>query len=145
MDRSRAARERAQAAGGQLPQGPAAAGAISKSLELYNYPEWLRTLVAMLPVQRMPRMHSKPPPHMIEMALAALRTRSLPATRPVVDSTDGSSKTATATAAENGSKRKRRLAGEDDSSDDEVNTRGGGGYSSQFRMRQRARQDNYTF
>lgn len=143
MDRSRAARERVQAAGGQLPQGPAAAGAISKSLDLYNYPEWLRALVAMLPVPRIPRMHSKPPPHMIEMALAALRTRSLPATRPMVDSTDGSSNAAAA--AENGSKRKRRLAGDDDSSDEEAYTRGGGGYSSQFRMRQRARQDNYPF
>jgi hypothetical protein len=140
MDRSRAARERVQASGGQHPQIPAGTG--SKSLDVYNYPEWLRTLVAMLPVQRMQRTHSRPPPHMIEMALAALRTRSLPATRPVVDSTDSK---ATVASSENGPKRKRRLAGDDDSSDDEGNTRGGAGYSAQFRMRQRARQDNYPF
>jgi hypothetical protein len=78
---------------------------------------------------------------MIEMALAALRTRSLPATRPIVDSPDAKA----VAAAENGSKRKRRLAGDDDSSDEEAYTRGGGGYSSQFRMRQRARQENYPF
>ena len=133
MDRSRAARERAQPATGQ-PQTLTAATKFTDAL----HPEWLRTLLSMLPVQRMQRMNARPPPHMIEMALAALRTRALPATRPAAVSTDTVTNSTTG--------RKRRLGDDDDSSDDGTDVRiGGGGYSAQFRMRQRARQEASSF
>jgi len=84
-------------------------------------------------------MNAKPPPHMIEMALASLRNRALPP-KPV-----DSDVTALSRGFENnGSNRtgkRRRATEDDDSSDDDGDARGGGGYSSQFRMRQRARQE----
>jgi len=132
-DRSRAARERAQAATGQQ-QTLTTATKFTDAL----HPEWLRTLLSMLPVQRMQRINARPPPHMIEMALAALRTRALPATRPAAVSADGVANHTTG--------RKRRLGDDDDSSDDDTDARGGGGgYSAQFRMRQRARQEASSF
>jgi hypothetical protein len=68
---------------------------------------------------------SKPPPHMIEMALSALRNNALPAERP--------------NEVASSSNRKRKLEG-GDSSDEENGGTGGGGYGSQFRARQKARQ-----
>ncbi|KAK1744823.1 RNA cleavage stimulation factor [Skeletonema marinoi] len=94
-----------------------------------NAPEWLRPLIALLPpVPKFGRGITKPPPHLIEMALSTLRANVLPS-RP----TNG---------AANDSKKRRRDDG--DSSDEEGNGASGGGYSSQFRSRQRSRLTEHT-
>mmetsp|Transcript_37968 Transcript_37968/g.81124 ORF Transcript_37968/g.81124 Transcript_37968/m.81124 type:complete len:1355 (+) Transcript_37968:106-4170(+) len=116
-------RERSAGAGGAAAHAQAA-----NAMALQNSPEWLRPLLLLLPpVPKFGRMGTvKPPPHLTEMALSALRTNPLPA-RPT---TNGKS-----------SKRKRgRFNDGGDSSDEENgNATGGGGYSSQFRSRQRSR------
>ena len=86
-------------------------------MAIQSMPEWLRPLCLMLPATRLRvAVVPKPPPHMVEMALSALKANPLPAERPA------------------DSKRPR----DDDDSDDE-GPRGSGGYGSQFRARQRAR------
>lgn len=106
-----------------------------------NSPEWLRPLISMLPPPaRFQRggipMMQKPPPHLVEMALAFLKSTPLPE-RPTGDSS-GPGKGL------NGNKRKRNY---DYSSDEEggnpsqyvTGGNGGAGYANQFRIRQRAR------
>mmetsp|Transcript_6938 Transcript_6938/g.15065 ORF Transcript_6938/g.15065 Transcript_6938/m.15065 type:complete len:103 (+) Transcript_6938:1-309(+) len=81
------------------------------------------------PVPKFGRMGTvKPPPHLTEMALSALRTNPLPA-RPSGTSNNGNSKR----------KRGRGFNDGGDSSDEENGAMGGGGYSNQFRSRQRSR------
>ena len=102
----------------------AAMGQGANAVAVQNAPEWLRPLIALLPpVPKFGRGITKPPPHLIEMALSTLRANVLPS-RP----TNG---------AANDSKKRRRDDG--DSSDEEGNGASGGGYSSQFRSRQRSR------
>ena len=97
------------------------------SLAIQQSPEWLRPLLMLLPASKFrTAAMSKPPPHMIEMALSALRTNALPAERP-------------SEAVSEGDPRKRKRDG-GDSSDEENGYSGGGGYGSQFRSRQRKRQ-----
>lgn len=102
----------------------AAMGQGANAVAVQNAPEWLRPLLALLPpVPKFGRGITRPPPHLIEMALSTLRANELPP-RP----TNG---------AANDSKKRRRDDG--DSSDEEGNGASGGGYSSQFRSRQRSR------
>ena len=111
------ARERAAGAGAQ---------AAANALALQNSPEWLRPLLMLLPpVPKFGRGTVKPPPHLTEMALSMLRANTLPASRPV----DGTV---------NGSTSKKRGRDDGDSSDEE-NGNSGGAYSNQFRSRQRSR------
>jgi hypothetical protein len=124
------ARERLQqggAAGGGPAQNSAMAMAIQQS------PDWLRSMLVLLPASRLKTagVVGKPPPHLTEMALAALRQNNLPAERP-----RGNSSASTGLA---GNKHKLESGG-GDSSDEENGMRGAGGYGSQFRSRQRARQ-----
>ena len=107
----------------------AAMGQGANAVAVQNAPEWLRPLIALLPpVPKFGRGITKPPPHLIEMALSTLRANVLPS-RP----TNG---------AANDSKKRRRDDG--DSSDEEGNGASGGGYSSQFRSRQRSRLTEHT-
>lgn len=123
------------------------------------HPEYLRTLIILLPTSRFQRANTKPPPHMIEMALASLRNYPLPRkpTGPAANEKAGGS-----TMMMNGSirgmttnggmyggsisnkrKAKRYAEANGDSSDEDgiVNASNTGvGYSNQFRSRQRARQ-----
>ena len=46
-------------------------------------PEWLRLLILHLPRVPPHRLGQRPPPHLIEMALASLKSNDLPAERPV--------------------------------------------------------------
>jgi hypothetical protein len=114
-------RERFQQAGPSVQQSAA-------SLAVQQSPEWLQPMLMLLPASnyRSAAMN-KPPPHMIEMALSALRSNALPAERPSAEVSSNN--------------RKRKLDG-GDSSDEENGGAGGGGYGSQFRVRQRARQMN---
>jgi hypothetical protein len=113
------ARERLVGAGGGGPSSAAA-------LAIQQSPEWLRSLLNLLPASRLrTAILGKPPPHLVEMALSALRSSVLPAERPA-DEGNGAVP------------RKRQLEDGDDSDDDE-DMRGGGGYGSQFRARQKAR------
>ena len=97
------------------------------SLAIQQSPEWLRPLLLLLPASKFrTAAMNKPPPHMIEMALLALRTNALPAERPPDESSEGDPR-----------KRKRESG---DSSDEESGYGGGGGYGSQFRSRQKKRQ-----
>jgi hypothetical protein len=104
---------------------------------IQSSPEWLRGLLLLLPATARMKVGAKAPPHLIEMALAALRGNNLPAERPVDVSTSEKlepNKTAV--------KRPRGLMennGDGDSSDEENGNSYGGGYGSQFRARQRAR------
>lgn len=105
----------------------ASGGAVGSSaiiMAIQQMPDWLRPLLMTLPATRLRvPVVPKPPPHMVEIALAALKANSLPAERPEGEvSTSGS---------------KRKLAAID-SSDEESDVQGGG-YGSQFRNRQRAR------
>ena len=112
------ARERFQAAP-SVQQG-------ATSLAVQQSPEWLRPLLLLLPASKYrSAAMNKPPPHMIELALSALRNNALPAERP----SEGAG-------ANDPRKRKR----DDGDSSDEENGNEGGGYGSQFRARQRARQ-----
>jgi hypothetical protein len=118
------ARERLQQAAGG-PTGPSSAAA----LVIQQNPEWLRPMLLLLPASlyRTAAMN-KPPPHLIEMALSALRKNALPADRP----TDNDSKT-------NAAGKRKRESGGDSSDEENGNMDGSGGYGSQFRSR-RARQ-----
>lgn len=107
----------------------AAMGQGANAVAVQNAPEWLRPLIALLPpVPKFGRGITKPPPHLIEMALSTLRANELPS-RP-------------SNGAANDSKKRRRDDG--DSSDEEDNGASGGGYSSQFRSRQRSRLTEHT-
>lgn len=111
------ARERA--AGGAAAQ--------ATNIAIQNSPEWLRPLLLLLPpVPKFGRGTVKPPPHLTEMALSALRSNALPSNRPV------------GTGASRANNKKRGRDNDGDSSDDEDNM-AGGGYSNQFRSRQRSR------
>jgi hypothetical protein len=118
------ARERLQQAAGG-PTGPSSAAA----LVIQQNPEWLRPMLLLLPASlyRTAAMN-KPPPHLIEMALSALRKNALPADRP----TDNDNKA-------NATGKRKRESGGDSSDEENGNMDGGGGYGSQFRSR-RARQ-----
>ncbi len=95
-------------------------------------PEWLRGMLMLLPATLRNYRGAKAPPHLIEMALAALRDNPLPSVRP---STDGMS-----TQNGNGGLHKRQRKEMDDgNSSDEENFGSAGGYGDQFRNRQRAR------
>ncbi len=92
-------------------------------------PEWLRDMLLLLPATARNFRGAKAPPHMIEMALAALRDNSLPSSRPS-DPVQNPDTTAL--------KRKRPI-NDGDSSDEENGHVRGGGYGNQFRARQRAK------
>jgi hypothetical protein len=98
-------------------------------------PEWLRGMLMLLPAT-IRNYRGKAPPHMIEMALAALRDNDLPTSRPV--------DTTASTEMSNGGtmKRSRSNANGDYSSDEEDLNNLTGGYGSQFRARQKARLAN---
>jgi len=116
------ARERLQAGAGVASQG---GQANAVALAIQQSPEWLRPLLLLLPASRM-RMAilGKPSHHLVEMALSTLRASTLPAERPAGGSIP----------------RKRQREG-DDSDDDGNDLSGSGGYGSQFRARQKARQE----
>ena len=84
-------------------------------------------MLQLLPATARNYRGAKAPPHMIEMALAALRDNSLPSVRP----SDSQA------ADKNSNKRKRLVDG--DSSDEENGSSRGGGYGNQFKARQRAK------
>lgn len=90
-------------------------------------PEWLRDMLMLLPATARNFRGAKAPPHMIEMALAALRDNPLPASRPSDSQIPDS----------NVMKRKRKM--NDGDSSDEENVQMRGGYGNQFRNRQRAK------
>jgi len=92
-------------------------------------PEWLRDMLLLLPATTRNFRGAKAPPHMIEMALAALRDNSLPSSRPS-DLVQNSDSTAI--------KRKRPI-NDGDSSDEENGRVRGGHYGNQFKARQRAK------
>lgn len=130
LDRSRAARERMQMQQQQNQH--------SAILAKMNAPEWLKPLISMLPppprFQRggMPILQ-KPPPHLVEMALAFLKSTPLPE-RPKDEGTvqilNG--------IGTNGNKRKANYYYSSDEEGDKSSSNSG--YGNQFRMRQRARQ-----
>ena len=144
-----------------MNNNPAAAAAQQQQQQqiqaaIQSSPEWLRGLLVLLPLHQQrrggtatPILSTKPPPHMIEMALTALRKNDLPSVRPVDSTTKSSNSTAINAAINNnafvaGNKRKMLDNGQGDSSDEEgVNKMGNnigvGGYGAQFRSRQRAR------
>jgi len=95
-------------------------------------PEWLRGMLMLLPAT-IRNYRGKAPPHMIEMALAALRDNDLPASRPM--------DTPASTEMRNGGaiKRIRSNTNGDYSSDEDDISNLTGGYGSQFRARQKAR------
>ncbi|GKY95142.1 hypothetical protein MPSEU_000477900 [Mayamaea pseudoterrestris] len=110
------ARERFQ----QQATGLGAGHSTAMMLVIQQSPEWLRSLLVMLPASklRVPIV-PKPPPHLIEMALATLRLNSLPSERP----------------AETIPKKRSLHGASGDSSDDEDDNRKGGGYGTAFRKR----------
>mmetsp|Transcript_1541 Transcript_1541/g.2821 ORF Transcript_1541/g.2821 Transcript_1541/m.2821 type:complete len:1330 (-) Transcript_1541:273-4262(-) len=113
----------------------AGAGHQAHALALQNSPEWLRPLLLLLPpVPKFGRVGTvKPPPHLTEMALAALRSNPLPARPTGTTSSNGKN-------ANSSRKRGRGFNNGGDSSDEENgNAMGGGAYSNQFRSRQRSR------
>lgn len=119
------ARERLQAGAAPSSQNTAVTMVIQSS------PEWLRDLILLLPASRLRTpVLGKPPPHLTEMALSALRQSKLPAERPQDDKDTKAS----------GTKHKLGSGNGGDSSDDEGGAGGSGGYGTQFRSRQRARQ-----
>lgn len=117
-------RERSMVGGGAGVQ------AAANALALQNSPEWLRPLLLLLPpVPKFGRGTVKPPPHLTEMALSALRVNLLPSVRPTSSKGVGA----------NIKKRGRSNNRGDDSSDEDNGNTVGGGYSNQFRTRQRSR------
>ena len=91
-------------------------------LAIQQYPDWLRPMILLLPASKSRlSMVAKPPPHLTEMALNALKQNPLPAERPADAPTTG----------------KRALDANDS---DEENGGTGSGYGNQFRARQRVRQ-----
>jgi hypothetical protein len=141
------ARERLQQGGAGMGAALAVAGGnpqapnTAVTMAIQQSPEWMRPMLLLLPASRMRTIVlTKPPPHLTEMALTALRQNSLPVERPT-DSEDGT-RTLSGT--------KHRLessggggggGGGGDSSDEENGGMGGGGgFGTQFRARQRERQ-----
>jgi hypothetical protein len=101
------------------------------AMAIQQNPEWLRSLLMMLPASRNLRgVWNKPPPHLTEMALATLRQNNLPAERPRGANGSGTKH----------SRSSKGGGGGGDSSDEENGGRGNGGYGLAFRARQRARQ-----
>jgi len=114
----------------RMQQGAAAAPGQAQPtammLAIQQSPDWVRELLLLLPASRLRvPIVPKAPPHLIEMALSALRQNQLPAERPA-DTSNGLSKL------------KRGISG-GDSSDEEEGSNKAGGYGSQFRSRKRAR------
>ena len=133
LDRSRAARERMQMQQQQNQQ--------SAILTKMNVPEWLRPLISMLPppprFQRggLPMMQ-KPPPHIVEMALAFLKSTPLPE-RPK-DDAENMQVLKNGSGSMNGNKRRLNAYYSSDEEGDKGSSNPG--YRNRFRMRQRARQ-----
>lgn len=121
-EKKNSARERLQAstAVSQTGQPNAVALAIQQS------PEWLRPILLLLPASRM-RMAilGKPSHQMVELALSTLRASTLPAERPAGGTIP----------------RKRQREGDDSEDSDDDAIANSGGYGSQFRARQKARQE----
>ena len=131
LDRSRAARERMQMQQQQNQH--------SAILAKMNAPEWLTPLISMLPPP--PRFQrggipilQKPPPHLVEMALAFLKSTPLPE-RP---QDEGNVQGWNGIGTMNGNKRKLNNYYSSDEEGDKCSSNSG--YGNQFRMRQRARQ-----
>lgn len=121
------ARERlALATGAGGPTGVLGGTAIMLSIQ--QSADWLRPLLLLLPASqlRLPIV-AKPPPHLTEMALSAMRQNALPAERPTDDVSSKSTK--------------RSLATNNDGSSDEEDGVGSSGYGAAFRARQRARME----
>lgn len=116
------ARERLQQG---TPGGAATAGQQTPMmLAIQQSPEWLRSLLILLPASRLRLpIVAKPPPHLTELALSSLRQGQLPSERPS-NATNRSNK---------------RKADGGDSSDEENGTQSGMGYGNYFRNRQRQR------
>jgi hypothetical protein len=111
-----------------------APGGMAGAVASHAAPEWLRPLLLLLPpVPKFGRAGAaRPPPHLTEMALGALRSSTLPI-RPT--SVPGNGKAGAGVR-----KRGRGFNNGGDSSDEENgNSMRGGGYSGQFRARQRSR------
>mmetsp|Transcript_12323 Transcript_12323/g.18919 ORF Transcript_12323/g.18919 Transcript_12323/m.18919 type:complete len:964 (-) Transcript_12323:38-2929(-) len=121
-EKKNSARERLQAstAVSQTGQPNAVALAIQQS------PEWLRPILLLLPASRM-RMAilGKPSHQMVELALSTLRASTLPTERPAGGTIP----------------RKRQREGDDSEDSDDDAIANSGGYGSQFRARQKARQE----
>lgn len=116
------ARERLQQ--GSSLQAGAGGQSSAIMLAIQQSPDWLRPLLLLLPASRLRLpIVAKPPPHLVELCLNALKINPLPAERP----TD-----------ENNTAEKRKREDQEDSDDEN----GGisGGYDSQFRSRQRVKQ-----
>ena len=99
----------------------------SVAATVLSSPEWLRGLLLLLPATTRNYRGAKAPPHMIEMALAALRDNALPSARP-----SGSLATESTSV-------KRKRMNDGDSSDEENGNSRVGGYGNQFKARQRAK------
>lgn len=131
------ARERLQQQGGGVPgfQTTPIQMAIQQS------PEWLRSMLLLLPASRLrTSIIPKAPPHLVEMALNALRQSKLPAERPSDDGGNG----VLAGNKHSLEPKKQNGGGGGDSSDEETGPSGSGGYGTQFRARQRARMSNHS-
>jgi hypothetical protein len=115
----------------RLAQSAALSQSTSVMAAVQGSPEWLRGMLMLLPAT-IRNFRGKAPPHMIEMALAALKDNPLPAVRPAGKSGMSEKISGAAT------KRSRGNMNGYYSSDEEQNT-GGNGYGSQFRARQKAR------
>ncbi len=114
----------------RLAQSAALGQSTSVMAAVQASPEWLKGMLLLLPAT-IRNYRGKAPPHMIELALAALKDNPLPGVRPAGKSSVSEKMPVAST------KRTRDISGEY-SSDEEQNT-GGNGYGSQFRARQRAR------
>ena len=108
-------------------------------------PEWLIPLIALLPKLALHRAGARPPPHLIEMALASLQTNSMPAERPedaphvAANGLSDPANVASVASAPPSDPRKRRapVGGDESSDEDNAGKSGGGGYGQQFRQRRR--------
>jgi hypothetical protein len=118
------------AAGATASTAAAAAGPASAMMvAIQTSPEWLRSLLLLLPASRLRLpIVAKPPPHLVEMALATLLNNDLPAERPADEAP-------TTTTTSN----KRTVGTGDDSDDENGMEANGGGFGGQFRARQRQR------
>ena len=112
----------------RLAQSAMQSQTMTVAAAVLSSPEWLRDMLTLLPATSRNFRGAKAPPHLIEMALAALRDNSLPA-RPSESQASDISPV----------KRKRKLNDDGDSSDEEDGTLRGGGYANQFKARQKAK------
>mmetsp|Transcript_607 Transcript_607/g.949 ORF Transcript_607/g.949 Transcript_607/m.949 type:complete len:969 (+) Transcript_607:69-2975(+) len=121
-EKKNSARERLQASAAVSQSGQPNAVALA----IQQSPEWLRPLLLLLPASRM-RMAilGKPSHQMVELALSTLRASALPAERPAGGTIP----------------RKRQREGDDSDDSDDDAIASSGGYGSQFRARQKARQE----